>query len=135
MKAGALIGTVAVKSPRDPNVTVDPDEPASDIEPLEGPGQDQGTVAHVRELLTAASALSGADATTRTYVGVGISTRGRRGPLSKPVAIALAAAPAAPAQPAVTYDETTVTVGWDPIAAAPEPRTLQTKAWPTTSTT
>lgn len=111
MKDGVRVGSVDVKSPRDPNVTVDPDEPDSDIEALEGPGLDQGAVAHVRELLTAPM-LAGGTATARTYVAVGITTRGRRGLLSGAVAVPLAPAPPAPEQPAVTYDETVVTVTW-----------------------
>ncbi len=111
MKDGSRIGSVDVKSPRDPNVTVDPDEPDSDIEPLEGPGLDQGVVAHVRELLTA-SMLASDTAGARTYVGVGITTRGRRGLLSGAVAVPLAPAPPAPEQPTVSYDETAVTIVW-----------------------
>lgn len=114
MKDGVRIGSVDVKSPRDPNVTVDPDEPDSDIEALEGPGLDQGAVAHVRELLTAPM-LVGGTAVARTYVGVGITTRGRRGLLSGAVAIPLSPAPPAPGQPAVTYDETVVTITWPEV--------------------
>ena len=55
LKHGTRIGSVDVKAPRDPNATVDADEPDSDIEPPEGPGLDQGTTAHVKEELTPAS--------------------------------------------------------------------------------
>lgn len=115
LKSGTRIGSVDVKAPRDPNVTVDADEPDADVEPLEGPGVDQGASAHVRDLLTAASL--GGGATRRTYVGVSITTRGRRGPLSKAVAVTLAPAPATPPEPKVSYTETAVTVSWDPLPA------------------
>ncbi|MGE3707964.1 MAG: hypothetical protein AB7I13_22030 [Vicinamibacterales bacterium] len=114
MKAGTRIGSVDVKAPRDPNATIDADEPDSDLEPLEGPGLDQGAVAQVREFLTAAM-LEGPDAVTRTYVGVGITTRGRRGPMSTAVAVSLAPAPPAPEQPSVTYTETALAVAWPPL--------------------
>ena len=44
---GTKIGSVAVKAPRDPNLTVDVDDPDSDIEPPEGRGFDQGATTHV----------------------------------------------------------------------------------------
>lgn len=113
LKAGTRVGGVDVKAPRDPNDTVDADEPDSDVQELEGPGLDQGTTAHVRELLTEGDITTGA--TTRTYVGVAITTRGRRGPVSKVTAVPLGAPPAAPAQPSMTYTETTITVSWAPV--------------------
>ncbi len=47
IKYGTKIGSVAVKAPRDPNLTVDVDDPDSDIEPPEGRGLDQGATTHV----------------------------------------------------------------------------------------
>ena len=47
IKYGTKIGTVAVKTPRDPNLTVDVDDPDSDIEQPEGRGLDQGATAHL----------------------------------------------------------------------------------------
>jgi hypothetical protein len=117
LKAGTRVGTIDVKAPRDPNDTVDADEPDSDMQPLDGPGLDQGATAHVRELLKTA-AVNG-EATTRTYVGVGITTRGRRGPVSKATAVPLGPPPDAPAQPSLSYDEETVTLGWTPFAPSP----------------
>jgi hypothetical protein len=114
LKAGTRIGSVSVKAPRDPDETIEPDEPESNLDPLEGPGLDQGAAAQVQEVLT--SALTAGGATRRTYVSVGITTRGRRGPVSQAVAVPLGSAPAAPAQPSVAYDETTVTVSWTPVA-------------------
>lgn len=117
LKAGTRVGAVDVKAPRDPNDTVDPDEPDSDVQELEGPGLDQGATARVRDLLSEA-AVDGR-ATTRTYVSVGITTRGRRGPVSKPTAVPLGDPPGAPPQPSISYDETSITVTWAPLAAPP----------------
>jgi Fibronectin type III domain len=113
LKAGTRVGTVAVKAPRDPDATIDPGDPDDDLEPLQGPGLDQGAPAHVRELLP--NAAVAAAETTRTYVGVGISTRGRRGPVSKAAAVLLGAAPETPAQPTVTYTESAITITWEPV--------------------
>ncbi len=112
---GVRVGAVEVKAPADPDDTIDADEPDSDVETLVGPGLDQGATAHVRELLTAAT--TGGEATTRTYVVVTITTRGRRGTASAPAAVALGSAPGAPAAPTVTYDETRITVTWTPVPA------------------
>jgi hypothetical protein len=141
-KLGAKIGTVKVKAPRDPNATVEPDDPASDAEPPVGAGLDQGATAAVTEVLTPA-AMTQVDlskgarrASTRTerarplagpppgvlsrvYAGVGISTRGRRGPFSKRVAVPLVPAPPPAAAPDVAYDETAITVTWTPPSGAP----------------
>lgn len=117
LKSGTRVGTIDVKAPRDPNETVDVDEPDSDMQPPEGPGLDQGATARVRDLLSDA-ALSG-EATTRTYVGVGITTRGRRGPVSKATAVPLGPAPDAPAQPSLSYDETTIALSWTPLDPPP----------------
>jgi hypothetical protein len=52
---------------------------------------------------------------SRTYVGVGITTRGRSGTISKRVSVPLVSPPAAPGQPELNYNETTVTVTWAPV--------------------
>src|SRR5207237_940534 len=52
----------------------------------------------------------------RTYVGVGISTRGRKGAMSKRIAVPLVPPPVPPSDPKVTYDEKTITVTWDVVA-------------------
>ena len=114
LRAGTRVGTVTVKAPRDPDATIDPGEPDDDLEPLEGPGLDQGAPGNLRELLPNA-AVGAPETTTRTYVGVGISTRGRRGPASKAAAVLLGRAPETPPQPTVTYTETAVTIGWEPV--------------------
>jgi hypothetical protein len=119
IKQGTKVASVAVKAPRDPNQTIEPDESAADVEPLEGKGLDQGVLAHVEERLTETRAPS-ADETaptqpvTRTYVGVGVTTKGRRGPTSTRVAVPLGPAPPAPSDVKLTYDEKAVTVAWAP---------------------
>src|SRR5689334_24737240 len=50
-KYGTRIDVVAVKAPRDPDLTADPDEPSEEVEPPQGDGLDQGAVAHVEEAL------------------------------------------------------------------------------------
>ena len=51
MMRGERIASVEVKAPRDPNRTIDPGEPASDLQPLVGTGFDQGAPADVFEEL------------------------------------------------------------------------------------
>jgi len=115
LKQGTKVATIAVKAPRDPNATFDPDDPdqsEADVEPLEGAGLDQGAVARVQEKLPASlAATAGA---VRTYVGVGITTKGRRGPPSRRTAVPLAPPPPSPPKPDVSYTETAVTVTWPP---------------------
>jgi hypothetical protein len=56
LKRGAKVATVAVKAPRDPNQTIEPDEPPDEVGPIEapeGPGLDQGSAAHVEDRLDA----------------------------------------------------------------------------------
>jgi hypothetical protein len=143
VKRGTRVGSVAVKAPRDPDDTIDEDEPAADMPQPEGKGLDQGARAHVSEVLERAAlepVLAPADrrnrsakstaATgpllaaravplTRTYVAVAVSTRERLGPYSKPVAIPILPPPPAPGKPSMTYDEKAITVKWDPIPMPP----------------
>jgi hypothetical protein len=140
LKRAAKVASVAVKAPRDPNQTTDVDElpeEAEEVEPPEGPGLDQGAAARVEERLSAASLvppsqpteqketnagphpLVGPSITTvpsRTYIGVGINKSGRKGPLSKRVAVPLVPPPPAPTMLNVTYDESAVTLAWSPPA-------------------
>src|SRR6185295_19498056 len=113
------------------------------VEPPEGEGLNQGVLAHAAEQLTPEMAVpfdpqrvlkrrptAAPDDTprpllgpasmvlSRTYVVVGISARGRKGPLSKRVVAPLLAPPGAPAAPAVTYDEKAVTLAWAPATIA-----------------
>jgi hypothetical protein len=145
LKFGTKVASVTVKAPRDPNATVDPDEPGDEMEPPEGKGLDQGGVARVTEQLSdqvlapvdllkdAKASKKAADehvaterpllpppqlSPSRTYVGVGISTRGRKGPMSKRVAVPLVPSPLPPPEPTITYDEKTITVAWGTAADA-----------------
>ena len=145
LKSGARVGSVAVKAPRDPNLTTDPEEPEDQsFEPPEGKGLDQGAVAHVREALAALPALtaapaprdaarnsaaasteaqgpllgpSSASALVRTYIAVPVAKNGRNGRPSARAVAPLVRPPVAPSTPTVTYDEKAVTVTW--TAASP----------------
>jgi hypothetical protein len=142
LKLGAKVGSVQVKAPRNPNDTVDPDEPTDAVDPPVGSGLDQGATGGLKEELTpdamipvdlsraaakkaartnAARPLAGPPPSvlSRTYAGVGITTRGRRGPFSKHVAIPLVPAPEPSSAPDVAYDETALTVTWTPPPEAP----------------
>lgn len=132
VRRGTRVRSVVVKAPRDPDQTVSADDPLSDVEAPGGPGLDQGATAYVRDPLPDPSAMVDTPSTTiateraearsrtRSYVGVAITTRGRRGPLSSPAVIPLSPAPAAPGEPSLTYDETGVTLGWTPAPEASE---------------
>ena len=65
LNLGSRIASVQVKAPSNPNATIGPDDPASDLDPLEGPGLDQGAVARVSELLDVA-AIAAAEAASST---------------------------------------------------------------------
>ena len=138
LKHGTKVASLRTKTPRDPNQTIEADEPQDEIESPEGPGLDQGALARVEEELTgavmaptdvtndtgkrpvpavdtdASRPLLGAPATapSRTYVGVGVNNRGRRGPVSHRVAVPLVPPPPRPPTPLVSYDETAITVTW-----------------------
>jgi len=143
LKHGTRVGSVPVKAPRDPDVTVDPDQPDEETEPLEGDGLDQGALARLHESLTpaaeeptevdrkkktaaapAAAPLLGAPSTPplRTYVAVGIARHGRRGPMSKRIGVPLVAPPLAPSAAAIDYNEKAITITWTPPVSAREPR-------------
>jgi predicted small lipoprotein YifL len=145
LKLGTKIGSVAVKAPRDPNLTAEPDEPADEVEAPEGPGLDQGGLARVSELLTnemltpvgvpkdkkdrkAATVPDHASgpllpapptAASRIYAVFGISARGRKGPLSKRIVVPLVPPPPPPTVPSMAYDEKAVTVSWQPAVMSP----------------
>ena len=121
VKLGTRVASVPVKSPRDPNQTIDPDDSAEEIEPLSGDGLDQGARATVTEHLTNVGivAESEQDAIlSRTYAAVSIDTRGRPGPMSGRVTVPLIPAPTAPSSATVKYDETSVTVEWPAVEGA-----------------
>ncbi len=142
LKIATKVASVEVKAPADPNVTVDPDDPDDphpEMEPLEGKGLDQGAVAHVRETLTPAmmtlaaipkdknaarqaerpSPLAGPPPgpTLRSYAIVGVSAKGKKGPLSKRVNVPLVPPPPPPASVKIAYDEKAITVTWPALAS------------------
>ncbi len=141
LRRGMKVASVDVKSPRDPQATTDPDDEEdadADVEPPEGSGLDQGAVARVQEMLSNAVRSAGAaevrrdggdaagpllgplpaSAASRIYVGVAVTTKGRRGPTSRRVVVPLIPPPAAPPKPDVNYDESAITVSWTAGAAA-----------------
>ena len=136
-KRDPKIGSVAVKAPKDPNVVVEEDEPVADMEPPEGAGLEQGAKARIEETLTAASLVPlevpkekarkkpasiedvpqplvgpPLQIPARTYVAVSVNKHGQRGPMTPRRLVPLAPAPPAPVTPAVTYDESAITVSW-----------------------
>jgi hypothetical protein len=140
IKHGTRVATVDVKAPRDPNRTVAPEDAEAEIEPPEGTGLDQGGVARVAESLDGQARVPldlpreehrkdnrrrvdegpllgpGTAPLSRTYLVVGFSTRGRKGPPSKRASVPLVPAPPAPEQPSIVYNEGAVTVTWPPVA-------------------
>jgi hypothetical protein len=139
LKRGTVVGSVAVKAPRDPNATVDADESEADVEPPEGLGLDQGAVGRVADQLTPAARVPADLAPkpektpkvddehrplvgplmtvpSRIYAGVGVNKRGKKGPISRRVAIPLVPPPPAPSAPEVNYDEKSIHVTWTPVA-------------------
>lgn len=144
LKHGTRVGRVQVKAPRDPNLTASADDLSDEVDAPEGPGLDQGALAHVGESLTGAmlkpvdlprpkgapappietrtdGPLLGPPATApvRTYAAFGVSTRGRKGPLSARVSVPLAPPPSPPTGATIAFTETAVSVAWSPAAAAP----------------
>lgn len=146
-KNGAKVASVAVKAPRDPNLTTEVDVPADEAEEVEAPegrGLDQGVVAHAEEKLTDASRVvpnlsraapraSAGDVPgpligpsllavpSRLYVGVGVSKNGRRGPASSRALVPLVPQPPAPSTVTATYDERAVTIAWAALADVNQP--------------
>src|SRR5439155_26055089 len=54
-------------------------------------------------------------AIARTYVGVGVTAKGRRGPLSMRVAVPMGPPPPAPMATSAAYDERRITVVWQGV--------------------
>jgi hypothetical protein len=148
VRRGTRVASVPVKSPKDPNETVGAGESTDVLEPPEGKGLDQGAVSAVTEQI-AALTLARSDAAVsgrrngaaapllgpseagfvRTYIGVGVDKRGRLGRFSKRVTVPLAMAPPRPSRPTIKYNETKITVSWQPPAAeeAVEPSLLPSR--------
>ncbi|HJZ77272.1 MAG TPA: hypothetical protein VKE51_36320 [Vicinamibacterales bacterium] len=144
-KFGTRIDAVDVKAPRDPDLTTDPDDPSDEVEAPAGSGLDQGAVARIEEALgdDAMEVVTlppdplapkpkdtgtpvqgplvgpGAEPPSRTYAVVGISTRGKKGPVSKRVVVPLGPPPPPPSAPRITYTEREISVTW-PTAASTE---------------
>lgn len=139
LKQGTRVASVDVKAPKNPDETVEEDEPDVDMEAPQGKGLDQGAVAHVSETLAPSAfapvppdakkkkAEPAAPAETpllparlapllRTYVAVGVSARGGNGPVAKRT-IPLVPPPPSPGSLDVTYDEKAITVQWTAVAA------------------
>ena len=141
VKLGTRVASIDVKAPRDPEATTEPDTPNEEVDPPEGKGLDQGVVVRVTEKLTDQAIVPVAPpqdkksartseaagegpllpppmvSPSRIYVGVGISTRGRKGPFSTRVAVSLAPPPPPPPEPTISYDEKAITLSWAPLAA------------------
>ena len=135
------MASIGVKAPRDPDKTVDAEESDEGMDPPEGKGLDlrrsrarlRGTHGRCSRRLYDSAAPDGrrkkpadddemarpligpAAVPSRTYVGVGITTRGRNGTISKRVTVPLVSPPPAPEEPELNYNETTVTVTWAPV--------------------
>src|SRR5262249_54858936 len=137
LKRGTKVASVPVKSPKNPDETVREDEPAEDVEAPAGAGLDQGALARLSEALSPAArapleltrqerrarAAQAADEgrplvgpppepLARVYAVVGVSTRGKAGPLSRRASAPLVDAPPAPGVPTLTYTEKEVTITW-----------------------
>ena len=141
-KHATKVASVQVKAPRDPNATIDEDEMDEEMTEPEGEGLDQGALARVQEDLTPASTapialpkpkrrnapeseapvdrplVTATAVASRTYLAVGINTRGKKGAVSKRVTVPLLPAPASPGAPSIQYGETSITVSWPKAPAA-----------------
>jgi hypothetical protein len=123
LKQARRIASIDVKAPSDPNQTVEADESDEDLEPLEGKGLDQGGPAHVDDqVLKIELPVDGPEWATpvRTYIGIGINTKGRRGPASRRTAVSLGPAPPPPSSPVVEYDDQRIELSWDKPASISE---------------
>jgi hypothetical protein len=155
LKLGTRVGSLAVNEPRDP----DAKEPAEAKPQI---GIDQGAPGSVTERLEASALTPTAlqrdlpateppvtplagpplQPLSRSYAGVGVGPRERRGPLSARVAVPLISPPPPVGSPDITYTEAAISVAWKGLPASPPiqeaatgdilPATLT--AWPAIST-
>jgi hypothetical protein len=102
-----------------PAVDAVPSEPAGDAVASEPAGDAVPSEAEAPEEPDAAEERPAPSETvpTRVYLAVPVGARGRTGPASVRAVVPLVPAPPAPADPALTYDETGITVAWTPAAA------------------
>jgi len=125
VKQGTKVASIAVKSPRDPNDTVEHDEPAENAEQTVGEGVDQGASSAIAESITESLLESGATdegpllgppgiTAQRTYIGVGVDRKGHLGRFSKRVSVPLQLPPAPPPPVSITYDEKKIVITWKP---------------------
>jgi hypothetical protein len=126
LKKATKVASVPVKTPRDPNDTVEKGESADATEPPAGEGLDQGASASVAEAITK-SVLDGdaeadmpllgppAASGVRTYLGVSVDRRGRPGQFSKRVSVPLQLPPAPPPPIAINYEEKKIVITWKPV--------------------
>jgi hypothetical protein len=140
VKRGTKVASVAVKAARDPNDTVEKDEPAENAEPTVGEGLEQGASSAIEETVTASLLESHASdrpflgppglTELRTYIGVGVDRRGRLGQFSKRVSVPLQLPPAPPPPIAITYDEHTIVITWKPVeVGASDERVLPSRSF------
>ena len=137
-----LVATEVVRRPPPPPPPAKPGEPEPPQLPAE-PGVDQGAVVVVREQLTpemrtplvlgepggrqrrdqpdeieplpgALIAPSESNEPQRYYYAVAVSPRGRYGPAQPYVPVPLGTTSSAPSAPALSYDESTLTIKWTP---------------------
>jgi hypothetical protein len=112
IRAGTKVGTIVVNPPVDPDASQDEVEKAKAAAPPGG--VDQGAVATVTDTAT----LSGpGSADAPAYFAVGVNTRGRRGALTRRIAVPLGELLPPPSDVTARYDETSITLTWP---AAPE---------------
>ncbi len=116
VRRGERIGTVLVNPPPDPDEDPDAEKPPDPKAPPKR-GIDQGIVGRVSEEIAAVAATEPNE--PRSYVTVGVSSSGRRGPASPPSTVPLGPAPPAPAPPTVSYTETAINVAWPPPPPSP----------------
>lgn len=114
LRRGARVGSVNVNPPRDPDAPeADAPRPAAASARA---GVEQGSTSRLTDPFTPDPRADPAD--VRSYVAVGFNKRGRQGTFTPLLRVPLSAAPAAPFPPEVAWDETTITVTWEPAEAS-----------------
>jgi hypothetical protein len=117
---GTRVGRVLVNPPPDPEA--EEGKPAKPAPPRPPGGIDQAATAHLSEAFDPGGTVDPAD--VRSYVAVGFNNHGRRGAYSVVSAVPVGPPPDPPGKPEVSYDETTITVVWQPPDSIPDDVTL-----------